>query len=180
MPAVLIEVCFVNSEADASAYQQQFDSICEAIAGILSNGQSNATALLDITGKVSSFGGPLDMGVAPDEGLAFIHEIDDRPGLFLPYQPEDTTGLARRLNPAVFYVACRWDYDVTSRDMLLRENAWVGVPGGSGLRAYPADWGPNENTGRVADISPGLMEELGIETDDTVRVIFPYPSRREQ
>jgi hypothetical protein len=42
------------------------------------------------------------------------------------------------------------------------------------MLAYPADWGPHENTGRVADISPGLMQYLGIETDDEVEVIFPY------
>ena len=32
---------------------------------------------------------------------------------FYPYQPDGTTGLARRLNPQVHYLACRWDYDVT-------------------------------------------------------------------
>ena len=36
--------------------------------------------------------------------------------------------------------------------------------------ALPADWGPNEKTGRVADLSPGLMEALGIDTDDEVEV----------
>lgn len=175
MPAVLIEVCFVDSEADCELYAGHFDSICEAIAGILSNGQSNATALVDVTGKVSSFGGPLDTGVAPDEGLAFIYEPDQQPALFLPVQPEGTTGLARRLDPAVDYVACRWDYERTPRDMLLTEMAWVGYPGGRGYRAYPADWGPHMDTGRVADISPGLMHRLGMVTDDIVRVIFPCP-----
>ena len=28
--------------------------------------------------------------------------------------------------------------------------------------------------GRIADISPGLMDDLGIETDDEVEVVFPY------
>jgi hypothetical protein len=42
------------------------------------------------------------------------------------------------------------------------------------LTAFPADWGPNENTGRIADISPGLMDDLGIGTDDEVEVTFPY------
>jgi len=44
------------------------------------------------------------------------------------------------------------------------------------MTAFPADWGPHENTGRVADISPGLMDDLGIQTDDEVEVIFPYSS----
>jgi hypothetical protein len=45
---------------------------------------------------------------------------------------------------------------------------------GRQFRAWPADWGPGEQTGRVADISSGLMEYLGILTDDDVEVIFPY------
>jgi hypothetical protein len=39
--------------------------------------------------------------------------------------------------------------------------------------ARPADWGPAESTGRVADISPSLMRNLGIETDDEVEVVYP-------
>ena len=40
--------------------------------------------------------------------------------------------------------------------------------------AHPADWGPHEEqTGRAADLSPGLMENLGIDTDDDVEVIYP-------
>lgn len=181
MPAVLIEVCFVDSEADVALYQQHFDSVVDAIVSAL-GGQAAAPSpapevLVDLTGKVSSFGGPLDTGVAPDEGLAFIYEPDQQPELFLPEQPPGTTGLARRLNPAVSYVACRWDYDVTPREMLLEEMAWVGIPGSPrGVAAYPADWGPHVDTGRVADISPGLMERLGVVTDDVVRVIFPFPA----
>ena len=114
-------------------------------------------------------------GVSPSEGLAFIQEIDQAPHLFLPYQPEGTSGLARRLNPHIHYIACRWDYDDTPRPMLLEEVALVRAPStGIALTAFPADWGPNEKTGRVADLSPGLMADLGIETDDQVEVVFPY------
>lgn len=60
-----------------------------------------------ISGKVSWFGGPNDDGVAPDEGLAFIYDIDDAPHLFLDKQPEGTTGLARRLNPEMPYIRHR-------------------------------------------------------------------------
>ena len=45
---------------------------------------------------------------------------------------------------------------------------------GIALTAFPADWGPNESTGRVADLSPGLMQDLGIGTDDVVDVVFPF------
>ncbi|HEY2243442.1 MAG TPA: hypothetical protein VGH47_04360 [Xanthobacteraceae bacterium] len=130
---------------------------------------------MELIGKVSSFGGPGDMGVAPDEPLAFIYDVDDAPHLFLDEQPEGTTGLARRLNPEVFYIACRWDYDETPRDILLSFKALVRSADGLAFEAYPADWGPHEDTDRVADISPGLMDALGIETDDEVQVIFPAP-----
>ena len=80
------------------------------------------------------------------------------------------------MNPYVHYVACRWDYDVTSKDMLKSgKRARVTAPhNGLELLAFPADWGPNDNTGRVADLSPGLMEALGLSTDDTVEVVFPW------
>jgi hypothetical protein len=43
------------------------------------------------------------------------------------------------------------------------------------LTAIPADWGPHEEqTGRAADLSPSLMSDLGITTDDVVEVIYPY------
>ena len=46
---------------------------------------------------------------------------------------------------------------------------------GREFEAFPADWGPNVNTGRVADLSPSLLDALGIETDDVVEVTFPKP-----
>jgi N-acetylmuramoyl-L-alanine amidase len=128
-----------------------------------------------LRGKVSWFGGPDDMGVAPDEGLAFIYEVDDAPHLFLRDQPAGTTGLARRLDPAVHYLACRWNYEVSSKTELLGTMALVrAVKTGRAFTAYPADWGPHQDTDRLADISPGLMDALGIETDDEVEIVFPY------
>ena len=127
-------------------------------------------------GKCSWFGGPEDMGVSPSEGLAFIYEYDDAPQLFLPYQPAGTTGLARRLDPDVFYVACRWDYDITPKEML-RESGQLALirnmTNNMLCLAWPADWGPHEDTDRAADISPGLMEALGMETDDQIEVSYP-------
>jgi hypothetical protein len=129
---------------------------------------------MKLTGRVSWFGGPEDDGVAPDEGLAFIYDIDDAPHLFLPEQPPGTSGLARRLDPDVPYIAMRWDYDETPREILLTSLALVRLARtGYVFSAYPADWGPHEDTGRIADISPGLMEKLGIQTDDEIEVIFP-------
>lgn len=127
-----------------------------------------------LRGKCSWFGGPDDQGVAPDEGLAFIYDYDDAPELFLDQQPPGTTGLARRLDPATFYIATRWDYDETSKSELLDVTVAVrAIRTGRMALAKPADWGPHQDTGRIADISPGLMDELGIETDDEVEIVFP-------
>lgn len=130
---------------------------------------------MKVKGKVSWFGGPDDVnGVAPDEPLAFINSVDDQPDLFLPEQPPGTTGLARRLDPSEFYVACRWNYDDTPPELLLANKALVRNPKtGKQFYAFPSDWGPGEQTGRVADVSPALMEALGVETDDEVEVFFP-------
>jgi hypothetical protein len=183
MPSILIEVCFVDSEADAYLYDGKFEAVCDAIADVLGGAdEGEATpsppqpdAALHVVGKVSYFGGPDDKGVSASEGLAFISKVDEKPELFLPYQPEGTTGLARRLNPHIHYVACRWDYGKTPKPMMLQEVALVRATStGIEMKAFPADWGPNQNTGRVADISPGLMEDLRIQTDDEVEVIFPY------
>jgi N-acetylmuramoyl-L-alanine amidase len=134
-----------------------------------------------LKGKVSWFGGPNDTtGVSPSEGLAFIYDVSDAPHLFLDYQPEGTTGLARRLNPDVFYIACRWDYALYPKPSLLEHMALVrSVKTGKTIEAYPADWGPNSSTGRVADISEGAMQALGIQTDDEVEVIYPFTKQEE-
>ena len=130
---------------------------------------------LNLRGSVSWFGGPEDMGVAPDEGLAFIYDVATAPHLFLATQPDSTTGLARRLNPNVPYIAVRWDYDEFPKDMLASMNylALVRAPfTGRQFRAWPADWGPHEDTGRVADISWGLLEYLGIMRACTSEQVF--------
>ena len=82
---------------------------------------------------------------------------------------------ARRLDPEQMYIACRWDYDLHPKESLLENMAMVRSPRtGRFTKAYPADWGPHVDTDRVADISPGLMAALGIDTDDEVEVIYPY------
>jgi hypothetical protein len=186
MPSVLLEICFVDSQADCDIYAEKFDDICEALAAELGGKAEDETVAAFVTeGKVSHFGGPDDMGVSPDEGLAFIYTTSDQPDLFLSYQPEGTTGLARRLNPDVPYVACRWPYTSANktqwREVLLKEMALVQAPStGKFLKCYPADWGPHSDTGRVADISPGAMERLGLKTDHNVKVTFPFTHRMEE
>jgi hypothetical protein len=183
--AILIEVCFVDSEADAKIYDDAFDRICWAIAGIVAGKQEPELprVLLNVSGSCSWFGGPEDTGVSADEGLAFLYEVDDAPHLFLPEQPPGTTGLARRLDAdRKPYVACRWDYAVTPKTMLADPHQLAVVRSkktGREAFAWPADWGPHSDTSRVADLSPYLMEKLELTTDDEVEVIYPRRFRRE-
>jgi N-acetylmuramoyl-L-alanine amidase len=198
-PAVLLEVCFVDSQADCLLYAEEFEQICTNLASCLvGDGEEIATAptpppheaeapgaLFTARGRCSEFGGPDDTGVSPDEGLAIWPGTDavitaSNQHLFLALPPAGTTGMARRLNPWVHYIACRWDYDVTPREMLRENLALVrSAATGYAIAAFPADWGPHQNTGRVADLSPGLMLDLGLVTDDEVEVIFPYDPERE-
>lgn len=182
-PSVLLEICFVDSSKDVELYRAKFPDICAAIAQTI-GGQvvpppepQPDEPLFEATGRCSWFGGPNDTGVSPSEGLAFIYSYDQRPDLFLPQQPPGTTGLARRLDPEVFYCACRWDYSITPKEMLA-DPQWQAIVRANGreLRLWPADWGPHSDTGRVCDLSPGAMTFLGIETDDTVEIVYPAPA----
>jgi hypothetical protein len=167
-PAILIETAFCDAKTDCTLFRKYFDSICMAIARV---GNKGRPEFYQWEGLVSYFGGPDDTGMSETEGLAFIYEIADQPDIFL----EGTTeALGRNLDPDADYIALRWDYSQTPREQLLTEFALVRAPKtGKEYYAVPADWGPADWTGRVADISPGLMEKLGIETDDEVQVIFP-------
>src|SRR5262245_26819721 len=185
-PAVLIETLFCDHTPDCDKYRARFDPICQAIAATISGQEIEPTPpqpdepLFQARGRCSWFGGPDDTGVSPSEGLAFIYSYDQRPDLFLPQQPPGTTGLARRLNAEeVFYVACRWDYSRTPKEMLASKDYRALVRSvGNEFLAWPADWGPHEeNTGRAADLSPALMRALEIETDDEVEVIYPAPTQ---
>ena len=188
--AVLIEVCFGDNETDCTTYYDEFDNICEAIADAIRTDEHagieppdrpdppDDEVLFSASGTCSTFGGPNDMGVSASEGLAFVYEYDEAPYLFLPKQPPGTTGLARRLSPDVFYLACRWNYDITSK-LMLRDSGYMALvtakKTGISRLAHPADWGPHEEqTGRAADLSPALAESLGVGTDDQVTVIYPY------
>lgn len=182
MPSVLIEVCFVDSEADAEIYWTQFDSIIDNLASLVEDTPTPIPppdvddGLFHAVGRCSYFGGPDDEGVSPSEGVAFIYDVETAPHLFLAVQPKGTTGLARRLNPYVNYLACRWDYNITPKTMLAGMDVArvTSTRTGKSSLAFPADWGPHSDTSRIADLSPALMEALGVETDDEVEVIYPW------
>jgi hypothetical protein len=135
----------------------------------------------DFEGGCSEFGGPLDTGVGPDEGLGLLNDekyLDDPrfSHLFLDEQPEDTTGMARRLNPLALYCAIRWNPG--DRQWLLNHKVTLVNPrNGRRIQAQVVDWGPNprEFKGgvcRACDGSPGVLRALGLETNQRIRVEF--------
>ena len=44
MPAILVEVCFVDSQADADLYDEQFDRVCSVIAGAIAGDETDTQA----------------------------------------------------------------------------------------------------------------------------------------
>jgi N-acetylmuramoyl-L-alanine amidase len=181
-PAILVEIVFVDTREDVESYEANFDAIIAALAAVQLHGNK-----VEFSGTCSHFGGPEDDGVAWDENLAWWEhweqvEAAGATGIFHYEQPPNTSGLARRLDPQESYVACRWDYSITPKSMLADQRLRAEVYAPKTKKkffAQPCDWGPHEEkTGRAADLSPGLLEALGIETDDEVVVTFPHHARR--
>lgn len=129
-------------------------------------------------GKCSEFGGPHDTGSGdPSEGLALVGAVDipNFQDVLLPGAHGDA--LFRQLNPDAFYIACRFDYSETPKSYLKTLHIPVRNPAnGTSAVARAVDWGPNAKTGRVADLSPGLMAKLGLQTDGIVEVDIPLPA----
>jgi hypothetical protein len=129
-----------------------------------------------IRGKISTWGGPTDLGVTPDEGLSLVspESLESFKDYFLPTQPPGTTGLARRLDTTKHYIAARWNYKTFSREYLQNHKVTVSNPrGGKTIEAQPVDNGPIASSGRVADLSPGLAYDLGLHADDEAVITIP-------
>ena len=144
-----------------------------------------AVATFSDTGPMSTFGGPTDTGMAPDEDLA-LYDASNAAKISAFLLSADAasqqagvaiTGLGRRLDPTKFYVAYRWDYTKTSKAFLRTVGVHLTNPKtGKTINCLPVDWGPNSRTGRVCDMSPGAAAALGLQTDDTVTITIPLPA----
>jgi hypothetical protein len=69
MPAALLEICFVDSEADAGIYRENFEDICDSLADVAGSDEDEdifappgGEALFRAIGACSEFGGPEDIG----------------------------------------------------------------------------------------------------------------------
>ena len=140
------------------------------------------TEVVSMTGKMSTFGGFGDTGMARDEDLAWIeNEAQARgyPGYFNP--PNGDEGFGWRLKKDdVPYIACRWDYRITPKSYLAKPTTLITVTNpktGQSIQARPIDWGPHDDTNRVADLSPFVATKLKLNTDDIVKVDIPLPPK---
>lgn len=126
---------------------------------------------MKLTGKCSFFGGPTDPIMKHFEGLAYYEheEADRRPDLFLPRSTDPLEGTCKRLkNTQSYYIATRV---VSSRPALQRSLWKVTNPKtGQHVIASLVDYGPNEKTGRVADLSDAVGRALRIETDAEIEI----------
>lgn len=132
-----------------------------------------------LRGPCSTFGGPEDKGVGPDEGLAMFPNglpvaSDPRRHLFLAEKPVGIPGLARRLDPGALYCAFRYPYHKGGVDWRewLKTNKVTIRANGLDVECQCVDWGPHESTGRVVDLSPGAARALRVKTDDAVEVVL--------
>lgn len=99
-------------------------------------------------GNVSWFGGPNDNP----------HEKRQPCALYVKKKVGD-------LDPDDNYCAMRWDYS-KFKPSILRKSTIIIEHNGIRVYAKPVDWGPGrQNEHRIIDISPSLMEELGVRTD---------------
>lgn len=138
-------------------------------------------------GKCSWFGGVNDGGVGQLEGLSLVDPSDLAEWWFgrCFLQGENrikNEGLARNLDPSAFYLAMRFAYSSFSgirgeilsgysRDQIRRGLFKITFKERS-IYAQATDWGPNLDTGRFVDLSPGALAVLGANTDDVVNVFF--------
>ncbi len=131
------------------------------------------TATYKVEGRMSVFGGSGDNSDIGGD-LAFWNEAQaqTRPDLFTSIGPR----LFNRLNTNAYYLAMRWDYKQTPKSFLRSIKVKLTNPTtGKTVEATPVDWGPNERTGRVVDVSPGAAKALGLDTDQIVIAEVPLP-----
>lgn len=125
-----------------------------------------------VQGTLSWFGGPDDTGVGPDETGAItgeiLRELND------PLDPSPEV-LAANLDD-YYYVAMRWSYSPNGPSFWADARLVVRNPqSGAAIVVRPVDWGPNTSTGRIIDLSPQSLVDLGLQTDDDVQVAFAVP-----
>jgi hypothetical protein len=123
------------------------------------------------------------MGMGAQEGLGLIEDYNRGEWWFdRLFHLGTVSAFGRNLNPAAYYIAMRFAYGAfqgvfgdilpgNTRDQI-RRGLFVVEHNGSAVFAQAADWGPNADTGRLIDCSPGVLAKIGAQTDSVVNVSF--------
>lgn len=80
-------------------------------------------------------------------------------------------------DPDDLYCAFRFNYEIYPRRLLLESTITIIAEESnrSASNIRPIDWGPARWTGRIIDVSPGVMDALDATTDDRVEVFIHIP-----
>ena len=130
--------------------------------------------VINLKGKMSTFGGLLDKGMSDSEGLALYehHEANKRPDLFKPIiKGYEKIPVWKRLKVDSMYCAIRFDPKILRYDLQTTPVKIVNAEG-QFVMANLVDWGPHRKTDRVIDVSPGVEAALRLKTDDVVEVVI--------
>ena len=125
-----------------------------------------------VRGKVSWFGGPNDRSISPSGTGAITGEK-----VRLLNDPVNPSAAVLAERPADYYwIAMRWSYSPNGRDFWRNARFILKNPHtGDSVVARAVDWGPHTRTGRTVDLSPQVMSDLGLVTDQNVLVAFAAP-----
>jgi hypothetical protein len=161
-PAVLIEVCFVDSSADAKLYEARFDLVCRAIAVVLSGRHHFKTPLAIVPENqtritASVFGGASDYNVSAYDESKVLNDTDlyvALPDRFEGERPSvvvHNRAAGKSISATIEDVG-PWNIDDPYWDKGTRPQAETGT----------------DMTGRTTnsagiDLSPALAEALGID-----------------
>lgn len=122
---------------------------------------------MKLVGKCSSFGGPNDIGMSNDTGLAFYEpwEANLRNDLFFPAGEDVPTW--KRLRVDTYY--CAINIPAGADRKWAKSSLWEISANGKHVIAWLVDRGPGA-ADRVVDCSPAVLNRLGVKTDDVVTV----------
>ena len=128
------------------------------------SGLSSVTGIGDGTGTLPASRGRVSMFGGPNGGAYGEMALTGESGV----NPRDP-----------WYCAMRWDYYPNPNAVDGAKEWWknrkilvVNPANQKAVVLRAADWGPHTNTGRVLDISPTALKELGAATDDVMHIAF--------
>ncbi len=125
-----------------------------------------------VQGRISWFGGPEDRSIGPrDTGAITGERVRE---LNSPLRPSAEYAAAN--GEAYYWIAMRWNYSPNGRSFWRNARFILRNPRtGTKVVVRAVDWGPHTRTGRILDLSPQAIKDLGLSTDDEAQIAFAPP-----